>query len=330
MELDSALTLSLVEKNDEAALAELVRRYVTLVYSAALRQVGGDTHLAEDVTQVVFTRFVRQASSLRDRSSLGGWFYSTTRHVAANVVRSERRRKDREIKAQMENSGSSTEATADWSLLQPVLDDAMHEISESDRDAIRLRFLERLPMATVGERLGVTENAAAKRIERALEKLRTRFARHGITSTSIALATALEGKACVAAPAGLVAGVMESTLAAVTAAGAGTAGLGLFAFMTTTKATLCLVAAAVIFGAGAVSIRTKAQSAQSALAASIRSTDALSAKLTVLQSQLEEERKRVGVAEHQNGKLLLAAKTMQAASAAQAQAEGEPITSEMV
>src|SRR6185295_2966833 len=84
----------------EAAFAELVRRHLTPVYAYALRQVGGDAHLAEDVTQVVFATLARKAGTLAERHVLGGWLCRTTHFAARDVVRAERRRRAREQEAQ--------------------------------------------------------------------------------------------------------------------------------------------------------------------------------------------------------------------------------------
>ena len=55
---DSELLGEYARHNSQDAFAELVQRYVDLVYSTALRQVGGDAHLAQDVAQNVFTALI--------------------------------------------------------------------------------------------------------------------------------------------------------------------------------------------------------------------------------------------------------------------------------
>jgi len=92
---DSVLLERFVATRDEAAFAELVRRYLNLVYFAALRQVGGDTHRAEDVAQNVFTRLAQKAASLTRHQALAGWLHTTTRFAASEAMRAERRRTSR-------------------------------------------------------------------------------------------------------------------------------------------------------------------------------------------------------------------------------------------
>ena len=61
---DSELLRRYAEARSQDAFAELVQRHLTLVYSTALRQAGGDAHLAQDVTQMVFTDLARKAAAL--------------------------------------------------------------------------------------------------------------------------------------------------------------------------------------------------------------------------------------------------------------------------
>src|ERR1019366_880318 len=178
--------------NSEDAFAELVKRHVNLVYSAALRQVGGDAHFAQDVAQTVFTDIARKAGSLSRRESLTGWLYTSAHFAAAKIARTENRRRDREEKYMREPihetapDASRTEAFAevgaDWEKLRPTLDGAMHELKETDREAILLRYFENRPFAEVGAKLGLNENTARMRVERALEKLRQIFTKRGIRS----------------------------------------------------------------------------------------------------------------------------------------------------
>ncbi|HRI14910.1 MAG TPA: sigma-70 family RNA polymerase sigma factor [Verrucomicrobiota bacterium] len=227
---DSRLLREYAQDCSEAVFADLVRRHVNLVYSAALRQVGGDAPAAEDVTQSVFTELARQAERLARHPALTGWLYTTTRRVAGHAVRAEFRRQRREQQIQMmqDLAHDSTEAELDWERVRPVLDAAMHELAEPDRLAVLLRHFERRPLAEVGDRLGLTENAARMRADRALEKLRALLAKRGVTSTASALVLTLGNQGIIAAPAALATTVAN----AATAAAATTAStLALFPFM---------------------------------------------------------------------------------------------------
>jgi len=83
------------EMGFESAFAEVVRRHVNLVYSAALRQVRLP-QLAEEVAQSVFTDLARNAQRLAPDTILTAWFYQVTRRTAIDVVRHESRRQLRE------------------------------------------------------------------------------------------------------------------------------------------------------------------------------------------------------------------------------------------
>jgi RNA polymerase sigma factor (sigma-70 family) len=216
---DSELLRRFAEGRDEAAFGVLVRRQLNLVYSVALRQVGGDAHLAQDVVQRVFTDLARKAPALSRRATLGGWLYRATRFTAADLVRAERARRVREQEAQTMHDPSPDSNAADWEKLRPLLDEAISELREPDRDALLLRFFEARPFAEIGAALRTSEDAARMRVERALGKLHIALTRRGVTSTSAALGLALANQASVAAPVGLATSVTATAVAGAAASG---------------------------------------------------------------------------------------------------------------
>lgn len=220
---DNELLCHYANTRSEDAFAELVRRHVNLVYSAALRQVGGDAHHAQDVAQTVFTDLARKAASLCRRESLTGWLYCSAHFAAANIARGEHRRRNREEQLMREPS-NDTSPEADWEKLRPALDSAMYELKEGDREAVLLRYFENRPFAEVGAKLRLTEFAARKRVERAVEKLRALLAKRGIT-TGAALASVISANAVETAPVS-----MEASL---TTAALGSAGKGALTFFQT-------------------------------------------------------------------------------------------------
>lgn len=221
MNADADLLRSYVEDHSEAAFAELVRRHLPLVYSVALRRVGGDTHLAEDVAQKVFVDLAQKAASLRGHTSLSGWLYVSAQLASADLVRREQRRKHRETAAHsmhVENSASGYDG--DPGTLRPVLEEAIVTLKGDDRDAIVLRFFEKRSFAEIGAVLRVTEEAARKRVERALEKLHANLAGRGITSTAAALGVALAATATGNVPANLAAQISSVALSQASAVSA--------------------------------------------------------------------------------------------------------------
>ncbi len=234
------------EKGSESAFRELVNRYVDLVYSTARRLLNGDAHLAEDVTQTVFADLARQARALSKDVLLGGWLHRHTCYVASNLIRRERRRQAREQET-IEMNTLQPDAHQTAAELAPLLDEAINQLGSSDRAAITLRYFEHCDLRAIGDALGSSEDAAQKRVSRALEKLRTILLKRGVAVPAAALAMALATEAVTAAPAGLAASV---SMAAVAGAAAGTGAVfNLIHVMTLTKlkaGVLC----AVVLGAG--------------------------------------------------------------------------------
>lgn len=218
MILDGELLERYAKDQDQDAFAELVRRHLDGVFSAALRRVGGDQHLAEDVAQHVFIELARQSRRLVHHPVLTGWLYVTTRNQAVMLVRTEQRRKRRETEAHLMNEPQPELSSDDWSRIAPVLDWAIEQLPETDRTAVLLRFVGRKPFEEIGSTLKVSSDAARMRVDRAIDKLRSVLARKGIVSTTSLLAVGLTRHAAAAAPASLSASVTAAGLATLPAA----------------------------------------------------------------------------------------------------------------
>jgi len=155
MNEDAILLRRFVEDHVEAAFTELVRRHFPLVHATALRRVGGDAHLAQDVTQTVFIALARKASTLQSHASLAGWLYLSTHHATAEVVRREQRRKQREASAHsMHLASTSDDPSPGPASLRPLLDDALVNLKADDREAVVLRFLANAPLRKSGRPSG--------------------------------------------------------------------------------------------------------------------------------------------------------------------------------
>lgn len=231
-----------IEHGSEAAFAELVRSHLDLVYSTARRLVQ-DSELAHDVCQAVFLRLARKARSIERAESLAGWLYRATRFEAANVNRSEQRRRSREFEA-MRRSELEHEVESAWASIFPVLEDAMATLKPQDQNAVVLRYFENQSLAQVGQALGINEDAARKRLSRSLEHLASYFHKRGVGISAGSLASLLAANAVQSAPPGLAASLATTAFAgATTTTTEVIANLTSAIFMTKTTGTILAVLA---------------------------------------------------------------------------------------
>jgi RNA polymerase sigma factor (sigma-70 family) len=232
---DAELLERLARDRSRDAFEQIVRRHIDLVYSAAQRRVR-DPHLAEDVTQAVFLMFWQRPQSLRRRTHLIGWLYQSTKYAAANALRMQRRRKAHEAAA---GALPRSEQRMDslWKDVEPVLDNALDSLSRSDRQVILLRYFRGLSVKELSGLLNVNENAAAKRVSRAIERLRVALVRRGVGTETPALATILVRRAVEQAPASVI-HAATSTGAAAASAAATAIAKGAFVMIAAQKATL--------------------------------------------------------------------------------------------
>jgi RNA polymerase sigma factor (sigma-70 family) len=245
---DADLLRCYLQDESADAFAAIVQRHLDLVYSVARRKTGSSS-LAEDVAQSVFIELARHAHRIKPGTPLVAWLHVVARRTAINTVRDDARRHAREQSAAEVACGELIESVmkssnSNWQAVEPLLDDAVESLAEPDRAAILLRYFENKSLREVGAALGTSDDAAQKRVARAVDHLRAFFLRRGVAATAAGLATDLSAHALQVAPAGLGATISSAALSGAAAATA----LGptkIFLMTTPAKtllATLCLVA----------------------------------------------------------------------------------------
>jgi len=296
---DAELLREYADQTNEAAFREIVTRHADLVYASALRQVRSP-ELARDIAQSVFADLVRKAPSLgqtlAENASLVGWLYRSTRFAAHKQLRNDRRRKVRERQA-MENFNSTSETATEWEEIGPVLDEAMADLSDEDREALLLRYFKNHDFRTIGVALGVSDDAAQKRVSRALERLRAEFHRRGVTTTGVALAAAVSANAVTVGPAGLAAALSTAALSGTALTTTATATQAIA--MTTMQKTLITATIVAAVGVGiyearqASTLRAKVQTLEQQQAGQIQQLQRERDEAMAKQAQLQDESARL-------------------------------------
>ena len=230
--------------SSESAFGELVNKHLRLVYSTAMRLVNGDSHAAEDIAQRVFTKLARKATDLPSSVVLSGWLHRDTKLTALEWLRAEKRRTERERKAATMEDFSTIYDEIEWEQVRPILDEILDKLRPEDRDALLLRFFEQQSFSAVGATLGIGEDAARKRVSRALDKLRIQLGTHGVTTSATALSLALAVHGSQNIPPGLAGQITRSAVATLGATAVPTAGV--FGAMASVKTGIALAAASAL------------------------------------------------------------------------------------
>ena len=205
MQDDLELLWEYARSGSNDAFATVASRYIDLIYSAALRQVHGDTHVAQDVTQAVLIILMNKAAKLPAGTILAGWLLNVTRFAAMDAIKLQRRRQNHERQAAEMRSETAHSSTASdeprWQAIAPHIDAALLTLRVIDRDAITLRYLLGKSPEEIAFVFGVSEEAARQRVSRALGRLRAALAKRGIVTAESALGTVIAAHAVMRAPA---------------------------------------------------------------------------------------------------------------------------------
>ena len=170
---DQQLLLDFVTSQSQPAFRQLVERHTPWLYSACLRRLR-DPALAEDATQAVFLALAQKAPALLHEPTLSPWLHQVAKYVAANILRANARRARHESEAAAMTPLSSP--PAEWKDIEADLEPALDRLPFADRQMLLLRFYEHKSHPEIAALLHISEAAAAKRLERALTRLRTHLA----------------------------------------------------------------------------------------------------------------------------------------------------------
>jgi RNA polymerase sigma factor (sigma-70 family) len=261
MTSDLDLLRQFVRDNSQNAFDEIVRRHLDLVYSAALRQVRSP-QLAEEIAQSVFADLARQAGKLNWATGgppvLTAWLYAVTRRTAIDTIRKESRRQLREQIAVEMNRMNAT--ANEWMQIAPLLDEAMAALDETDRSAVLLRYFENKSLREVGAALGASEDAAQKRVSRAVERLREFFSKRNVAVGTSGLVVLISTNAVQSAPVGLAIAISSVALAGTAVSTSTvTAATTKTLAMTAVQKALATATVAVMVGGGIYETRQAAQ-----------------------------------------------------------------------
>ena len=256
MDDDHTLLSRFAKAKDETAFTELVRRHLDLVYGVCLRRTGSRS-LAEELVQNVFALLARKAGSLKPEVLVVGWLHRAAHLESLSAFRSESTRL-RKMKNYMDHLSDSDPEPDRFREISPFLDQALDSLPPSDRDVVLLRFASDLTLQQIGQRLGKSESAAQRHLQRVLEKLAIILRRRGVTTSATALALMLGADFAKAAPASLtVAFVSKTAIASAAAGGYTLIKLSILLYIMKNKVIIIASACLLVAGGSAVYVSTR-------------------------------------------------------------------------
>ncbi len=230
------------------AFAQLVRANIDLVYSAARRQIS-DPGLAEDVTQAVFIILAKKAGTIR--GTVAGWLVRTT-YLACKDARRMAARRDFHERRAMRSEVQTPTDPPPWEIFSPLIDEALAQLSDVDRDVITLRYLKNLSLREVAAAQKTTEEAARKRVDRAIARLRALLATKSAPPDANALGALLLAQMIHPAPSALATTILAGGVAAAAPALLAKSVLNLITWLKLKMALTIVMAAAFLTASAAI------------------------------------------------------------------------------
>jgi RNA polymerase sigma factor (sigma-70 family) len=201
---DQELLRRFTVEHTEAAFQTLFRRHAPMVLGVGQRALG-NAHDAEDVCQAAFLVLAQKASSLRATSSLAGWLYKTSHHLALKLLRSRCRRRRHESRAATPTTANPLSEITGQELLA-VLDEELLILPESLRAPLVLCYLEGTTRDEAAQQLGCSLPVIKRRLEVGRQRLHAALVRRGVGLSAVLLGTLTVHHAAEAATTAVLAG----------------------------------------------------------------------------------------------------------------------------
>ena len=165
---DIELIRKVLQDSNARAFETLMKRYTSQVYGAALRLMK-DENNAQEVTQLAFIQAYRQLDSWRGEN-FGAWVTIIANHIALRLLEKEKRRQTEPIDENTDIPDETYDEQKEQRLQS--LETAIVALTEADRQIIQWHYYEDIPLQTIAQRLGQTENNIKVRMYRIRERIK--------------------------------------------------------------------------------------------------------------------------------------------------------------
>ena len=207
---DARLLQHYARNGDQPAFTTLVEKYQSMVIGTAYRQTR-NAELAREVAQEVFAALARKARSLIKRDSLAGWLHRAALYESVHVMKAETRRHARNERYSSQMAIFATSRGPEHRSAEglAVIDEALGELAENDREALVLHYFQDLSYPEMAKTLALSEPAVRQRVSRALHHLELVLRSRGYSGNAVVLLlAAVATHPGLAIPAGLSASAL--------------------------------------------------------------------------------------------------------------------------
>jgi len=174
---DERLMARFRSRLDSAAFDHLASRFLRPA-TAVAQEILSDRTLAEDAVQEAFLRLIRHRDRYDPAKPFAPWFYAIVRNVSVDLLRRRARYREAldDLVARLPDDAmvEPFAETPDGPMAASGATDLLALLPRGERAVLVLRIVEGMPFREVAAALGLSVEAAKKRAQRGLRRLRDR------------------------------------------------------------------------------------------------------------------------------------------------------------